>query len=115
MYLIYANMTTKNARHDRGRAAHAADLIATLAEQLPLIHPARATVRELQMLFPARGDDRIRLRLLLEKVPGDSLRAKGRRIGIPHGAVWAIFNGKYRPNPEIMARIEEAARETVDA
>ena len=108
-------MATKTARHDQGRAANAADLIATIAEQLPLNHPARPAVRELQKLFLPRGDDRVRLHLLLEKVPGSSLRAKAKRLGISYGAIWAIWHGKYRPNPEIMARIEEAARETVDA
>lgn len=106
-------MANKIARHDRGRAARAADLIATLAEQLPLGHPARATVRELQTMFLPRGDERIRA--LLERVPGSSLRAKGKRIGIPHGALWAIWHGKYRPSPDVLARIEEAAEETVDA
>jgi hypothetical protein len=45
-------MNTIIARPDHGRAARAAALIATLDDQLSLTHPARATVRELQKLFP---------------------------------------------------------------
>lgn len=107
-------MASTRNRHDRGRAALAAGLIADLATQLPLGHPARDTVRELQKLFARtyRPDEDIRR--LLERVPGKSLREKGERIGISHGAVWAFWHGKYRPRAEIMAKIEAAA-EQVDA
>lgn len=107
-------MATDHNRQDKGRAALAADLIADLAAKLPLGHPARDTVRELQKLFTRtyRPDENIRR--LLERVPGKSLQQKGEQLGIPRGAVWAIWHGKYRPSAEIMARIEAAA-EKVDA
>lgn len=107
-------MSSTRNRHDRGRAALAADLIADLAAKLPLGHPARGTVRELQQLFTRtyRPDENVRR--LLERVPGKSLREKGATIGISYGAVWAIWHGKYSPSAETLARIEAAA-EKVDA
>ena len=98
-------MSTRPQRSDHGRTAKAADLIATLADQLPLGHPARATVRELQQLFTGNHD---RVRDLLERVPGASLQAKAERIGISKGSLWAIWRGRYAPNPTVMARIEAA-------
>lgn len=109
-------MASTRNRQDKGRAALAADLIADLATQLPLGHPARGTVRELEKLFArSRRQPDESIRRLLERVPGTSLYQKGKLIGIPRGAVWAIWHGKYRPSAEIMARIEAAARESVDA
>ena len=105
-------MDTTNHKSIRGRAARAADLIADLDCFIPLGHPARPMVRELQELFSPRDN---RIRELLDRVPGQSLRAKGERIGIPRGAVWAIWHGRYRPTPAIMARIEAAAGENTDA
>ena len=95
-----------------GRAARAADLIATIDEHLSLGHPARPALRELQKLFAPRDDY---IRELLNRVPGRSLQQKAERIGISKGAVWAIWHAKYRPNADIMERIEAAAKETVDA
>ena len=105
-------MTTKPARPDHKRAARAADLVATLAEQLPLGHPARDTVRELRQLFGLRHED---IRDLLERVPGRSMQQKGERLGIPRQTVWAIWHGKYKPGPDVMARIRAAAEDKVDA
>jgi|SRR5215469_4457992 len=104
-------MTTPNHRPDRGRAARAADLVALLCDQLPLGSPARATVKELQQLFPQRSSE---IRDLLERVPGASLAKKGERIGIPKGTVWAIAHGKYMPSPDILAKIKAAAGDQDD-
>lgn len=99
-------MTTSKQRPDHGRAARAADLVATLAELLPLGHPGRPVVRELQNLFAL---DNANIRELLERVPGRSLAQKGERIGISKQALWSIWHGRYRPNREVMARIKAAA------
>ena len=104
-------MDTSRHRSDHGRAALATDLIATLVEQVPLGHPARATVRELQKLFAGPPD---RVRELLDKVPGSSLQKKADRIGISKGTLWSIWRGRYTPNPEVLAAIEDAAAETSD-
>lgn len=101
-------------RHDHGRAARAADLVATLSKQLPLTHPARTTLRELEQLFAPRAAVDDRVRALLERVPGSSLAKKGERIGVSKGTLWAIWHGKYRPNADVMARIEAAAGENAD-
>lgn len=105
-------MSAKGSRHHLGRTARTSELIATLLEQLPSGHPARKTARELQRLYSPTAD---RVRKALKRVPGTSLRAKGERIGIPGGSVWALWHGKYQPTAEIMALIKAAAKETEDA
>lgn len=106
-------MSEKGSRHHHGRTARTSELIATLIEQLPQdARRARRTARELQRLYSPTAD---RVRKALDRVPGESLRAKGERIGIPGGSVWALWHGKYQPTAEIMALIEAAARKTEDA
>lgn len=101
------------AKHGQGRSARAAALIAALAETLPTTHPGRPMIRELQEIFGPHPCDE-RTRALLERVPGNTVRAKAQAIGINHGAVWSIWNGKYKPSPKVLAKIEAAA-EKVDA
>jgi hypothetical protein len=97
--------TTSINRPDHGRAATAAALIATLLDQLPPGHPARATARKLEKLYQRRGVPLEELREMLNRVPGKSMAQKGERIGIPKGSVWAIWNGKYVPSQEVLDRI----------
>ena len=108
-------MFARPDRRDKGRAARAATLIATLLDQLSLTHPARTTARELEKLFTPKPVDP-QVRALLERVPGATLKDKGERIGITKGKIWAIWHGHYLPNAELMAKIEAAAEEeSVDA
>lgn len=107
-------MTTRQSRHDHGRAAKAVDLIIAL-RKLPLTSSARGLVRELEELFAPTAERNTDVRDLIARVPGDSLAQKAERIGIPKGSIWAIWRGKFRPKPEIIAMIEAAAEERVDA
>ena len=107
-------MYARPDRRDRGRAALAAYLIQVLLRQLPLTHPARPTARELEKLFLPKPVDP-QVRELLERVPGATLKAKGERIGITKQKIWAIWHGQYLPNDDLIAKIEAAAEECVDA
>lgn len=107
-------MARTSSKQGQGRSARAADLITALAETLPPTHPGRPLIRELQEIFGPHPCDE-RTRALLELVPGNSVRAKARAIGINYGAVWSIWHGKYKPSPEVLAKIEAAAKESVDA
>jgi len=100
------DMDTQNYRPDHGRAALAADLVATLLDQLPAGHPARATARELEKLFGRRTTE---LRGLIDRVPGRSLTKKAERIGISKQTLWALWHGKFVASMEILTKIEAAA------
>jgi hypothetical protein len=97
---------TATERLGQGRAALAADLIATLETQIELGHPARATLRELQQLFNKRTGE---IRDLLDRVPGGSLSQKAERIGITKQRLSAILTGKYLPSQNVMERLRAAA------
>ena len=102
-------------RHDHGRAAKATALIAALSD-LPLSTAARSLVGELEVLFSPRPPDP-EIREMLELIPGNTFAEKGKRIGISKRGMWEIWHGRYRPNAEVMARIEQvlAEEESVNA
>jgi len=100
------DMNTQNHRYHDGRAARAADLIATLLKQLNPRHRAWATALELQKLFGWRTTE---LYVALSRVPGTSLQQKAERIGTSKQALSALLHGKYLPSMEIIEKIEAAA------
>jgi hypothetical protein len=103
---IGIDMTTRNHGPDYSRVPSAADLIATLFQQLPENHPAHGTVRELKKLF-ARSTAEVRE--MVDQVPGAGLAKKAERIGISRQSLWSIWHGKYIPSPDVMALIIAAA------
>ena len=108
-------MAARAQRYDHKRAAKAAPLVAALLDALGPTHPARPIARELEKLFKPRPVDE-QVRLMLERVPGKTLAAKAERIGIKSRMLWELWHGRYRPNPDVMARIEQVlAEEKEDA
>jgi hypothetical protein len=112
VYYVHYTMTTDLRRqHLHRRAEKTVALVNLLDRQIPPGHPARATVRELIELYDRKTPD---IRALLERVPGASLAAKGAKIGLSRGTVWALWHGKFTPSEELIDAIRYAGDTSID-